>query len=291
MTPYDFRRPTKLSREHARLLQIALDAFARRMTTLLTSGLRQVCSVTTADIVQQSYEEYVTALPTQTLMATLDLPPLTGTGVLEFPLPTALAAIDYMLGGPGGHQHTRTLTEVELTLIRGLLDQIVSVLKYAFEPIVALTPAIGTIEYNPQFAQAASATDAVVVGLFDMVVGSEQCRATLCLPLASLLPRLAAQRPRGESDVAAILDREATVRRLRDRLGEAPIEANVRFRPAGLRTSQILALKPGDVLPLNHRVGAPLTVEAGGIVFAHAIAGRSGQRLAALIVDKPQERS
>ena len=41
--PYDFRHPTKLAREHVRLLQMAYETFARRLTTVLTSGLRQVC--------------------------------------------------------------------------------------------------------------------------------------------------------------------------------------------------------------------------------------------------------
>ena len=37
--PYDFRHPTKLSREHVRLLQMAYETFARRLTTVLTGGL------------------------------------------------------------------------------------------------------------------------------------------------------------------------------------------------------------------------------------------------------------
>ena len=35
---YDFRRPTKLSREHVRVLQIAQEAFARQATTILTDA-------------------------------------------------------------------------------------------------------------------------------------------------------------------------------------------------------------------------------------------------------------
>ena len=69
--------------------------------------------MTHTDIVQQSYEEFVAGLPQQTLMAMLDVPPLPGTGIFEFSLPTALASIDHMLGGPGGPQQLRTLTDIE----------------------------------------------------------------------------------------------------------------------------------------------------------------------------------
>jgi flagellar motor switch protein FliM len=290
VVPYDFRRPSKLSREHIRMLEMAYETFARRMTTQLTSGLRQVCQLSLREITQQSYEEYVTGLGTQTLLAPLSLPPLAGTGVLEFGLPIAQAAIDHMLGGPGGTQVARPLTDIETTLMRGLLDQMLATLRYALEPIVPVTPSLGLIEYNPQFVQAATATDAVIVGELDMVVGAETGRATLCLPLAAVLPRLSAQRTQQESE-DAILASAATAGRLRERLGDVPLNVSVHFAPVSLSPEQILTLSTGDILPLTHRVGVPLTVQAGGVEFAHAVAGKSGNRLAALIVKTTQEHA
>jgi flagellar motor switch protein FliM len=286
--PYDFRRPTKLSREHVRMLQIAYGTFARRLTTLLTSGLRQVCQVTLTEISQQSYEEYVTGLESQTLIVPFAAAPLAGTCVLQFSLPVALAAVDYMLGGPGGEQLPRQLTDIEATLIRGLIDQIVCVLRYSLEPIIAVTPDLGAIEYNPQFVQAASATDAMVIADFDMVIGSERSRVSLCLPLAPLLPVLIAQRPRaldGDDTVGA----ESAATLMRERLGDVPLEVSVEFRALSLNPTRILTLTEGELIVLDHRVGVPLTLRAGGTAYARAIAGRSGSRLAALIVDTPQE--
>jgi flagellar motor switch protein FliM len=286
--PYDFRRPTKLSREHVRMLQIAYGTFARRLTTLLTSGLRQVCQVTLTEISQQSYEEYVTGLESQTLIVPFAAAPLAGTCVLQFSLPVALAAVDYMLGGPGGEQLPRQLTDIEATLIRGLIDQIVGVLRYSLEPIIAVTPDLGAIEYNPQFVQAASATDAMVIADFDMVIGSERSRVSLCLPLAPLLPVLIAQRPRaldGDDTVGA----ESAATLMRERLGDVPLEVSLEFRALSLNPTRILTLTEGELIVLDHRVGVPLTLRAGGTAYARAIAGRSGSRLAALIVDTPQE--
>lgn len=272
------------------MLQSAYETFARRTTTLLTSGLRQVCQVSIVDIIQQSYEEYVTGLATPTLMAPMTVPPLAGTGVLEFSLPVALTAIDHMLGGPGGSQPPRTLTDIETTLIRGLIEQIVGVLRYSFEPVTPINPTLGPIEYNPQFVQAASSTDSVIVAVFDMTVGSDSCRATLCLPLSPLIPILMAQRGREEiiGDDAR-LAAEATARRLHERLGDVPVDVTVLFQPVTLSPVTILSLAEGDVLPLTHRVGVPLTLTAGGVKFAKAIAGKSGKQLAALIVDTPKE--
>jgi flagellar motor switch protein FliM len=289
--PYDFRHPTKLSREHVRMLQMAYETFARRLTVVLTSGLRQVCQVSVTDITQQSYHDYVGGLATPTLMVPIDIPPLSGTGVLEMALPVALASVDHMLGGPGGQQQNRTLTDIESSLFAGLLDQILGVLRFSLESIVVVTPTAGPIEYNPQFLQAASAAEAVIVGEFEMAVGREQCRLTLALPLAPLLPLLIAHRPRDVAQSDSVASTEQAARLVRERIGDVGVELSVRFRPVGLSPVRILDLAVGDLIVLDHRVGSPLSVEVGGVGFARAIAGKAGTHLAALVVDTPAELS
>lgn len=287
---YDFRRPTKLSRDSIRLLQVTFETFARRLTTLLTSGLRQVCHVSPTDISQQSYDEYVTGRQAPTLMVQVAMPQLPGTAVLEFSLPVALAAVDHMLGGPGGDQQVRPLTDIETSLIDGLLDQILGVLQYSFEPLVSVRPTRGAIEYNPQFVQIVGASDAVLVALFDMTIGSQKCELSLCFPLAPLLPRLA----RNDTDAlgAAADDETASLReRLSERFGDMPIDVSVEFVPTRLSTTDILSLAVDDVIPLTHRVGTPLAVRVGDVTYATAVAGRSGKQLAALISETPQEQS
>jgi flagellar motor switch protein FliM len=283
--PYDFRRPTKLSREHARGLQVAYETFASRLTTLLTSGLRQVCRVQAGEISQQSYDEYVNSLPTPTVLLPIALPPLTGTATLQLTVPVAMTAIDHLLGGPGDAQPVRPLTDIETTLFRGLLDQFMGVLRYALEPIVAVQPQVGAIEYTPAFLQAAAATDPMVVGEFELTIGQQSCRMTISIPLASLLPRLEAMRPQADPGRGATAD---SAGRMLTALGVAPIEVSVRFRPVRLDSARILTLVPGDVITLDHPVDVPLCVETGGTPVVSAVAGRSGTRLAALVIgDRP----
>jgi flagellar motor switch protein FliM len=47
--------------------------------------------------------------------------------------------------------------------------------------------------------------------------------------------------------------------------------------------SDIVDLRPGDVLPLDHRVDAPLEVSVGGVPRFAARPGRRGKRLACVI--------
>ena len=102
----------------------------------------------------------------------------------------------------------------------------------------------------------------------------------MSIPLNSLAPRLDAQRPREASaspaDVSGLM---------RESLSDAPLEVTVAFQPAAIDSSRVFTLDPGDVVMLGHAVGAPLDVLVGDVRIAHAIAGKAGSKLAALIVD------
>jgi flagellar motor switch protein FliM len=269
---------------------MSYETFARRLSTLLTSSLRAVCQVNLLNIEQQTYDEYIAGLSTPTVLAPISTKPLTGLGVLEFSVTTALACVDHLLGGPGGSQPQRTLTDIETALIRDLMEKVLAVLKYALEPIAAVDPAQGPLEFNPPFLQAAGSTDMMIVGSFELRVGAEVSVATLCLPFAPLLPRLQTHRPQRAVTAAERDSATNNARALRTGLGDVPLDVSVRFDPIQLSPQRILSLQVGDVVALTHRVDAPLAVRCGDVTYAQAIAGRDGARLAAQIVDEAPVR-
>ncbi|MCL2541351.1 MAG: flagellar motor switch protein FliM [Nocardioidaceae bacterium] len=291
-TPYDFRRPIQLSREHQRTLQLGFDGFARQATTVFTSSLRTVCTVTLLEISQRTYAEYVDSLGASTYMTLFSADPMPGTGVLEVPLFATMSCLDHMLGGPGSdEQPDRPLTEIEDGVIHGLVERLLSEMRYSLTPIVALEPTITGVEYSPQFAQVAGAADVMVVVGFELKIGERPHRLTVCLPFSGLLPHLA-----NASGTGAVSDRERaqrahSARLLQEQFAQVPVEVSVRLRPIDLPPSTIADLQPGSVLRLTHPAAAPLEVSFAGNTFAHATPGARGQRLAALIVTTPPEDS
>jgi flagellar motor switch protein FliM len=287
-TAYDLRRPIKLSREHVRTLQIAFETYARSCGTLLTTRLRVVSSVTLASIEQLNYDEYVASLENPTVIAVVSIDPLSGTVLLELSSSVAMTAIDHLLGGPGGPQPQRPLTEVEMPLLRGLLDRMLGELRYGFETLVDISPKLKEIEYNAQFLRAHQPGDAVVVASFDMKIGAEDCMGSICLPFNSILPVLERQETI-ELTTAERMIRDVARRNLTAGLSAAPIDVAVRFQPIRMRTDDIVDLRPGDVVPLGHPTSRPLEVTVNETVFAYAVPGNQGARLACLIVPSPQE--
>lgn len=285
--PYDFRRPTKLSRDHVRTLQIAFETYARQHATLLTTSLRAVSQVALVSIEQLNYDEYISSLASPTIMAMFTMEPLPGTAILEFSMGTAMACIDHMLGGPGGPQPQRPLTDIEAPLLNGLIHRTLGELRYALESIVMVKPELSGIEYNPQFAQALAPSDPVIVASFEMRVGTEDCVATILLPFGGIFAKMHGDRGDVVLNESQRQARDLAYRNVVAGLEAAPLEVAVRFQPVRMRPADLIDLRPGDVVPLAHRTDTPLAVTAADITFAHAVAGSHGNRLACLVVTPP----
>lgn len=288
--PYDFRRPTKLSREHVRALQVGYETYARQCTTLITSTLRVVGQMSLVSVEQLTYEEYVNTLSTPTVMAMLSLEPIQGTGLLEMSLGSAMTTVDHLLGGAGGpDQPNRTPTDLEEPLLRRFIGRMLQEFRYAFSSLVDWHPAVTAVEYNPQFAQVASASDVMIAASFDLKIGVVESTSTVCLPFAPVLPLLEAATGRAPATEHQKRQREQAARLVNARLAEVPVTVGIDVGATTLTPAQVLRLRVGDVIPLQHSLTAPMRVTAAGVTFAHAVPGTRGKRLACLVVPQPEE--
>ncbi|MCF6737522.1 flagellar motor switch protein FliM, partial [Blastococcus sp. KM273129] len=284
---YDFRRPTKLSREHVRVMQIAQEGFARQATTILTTFLRAGARLELGGIEQFSYDDYIGTLPDPTFISTFSLEPLAGKGLLAFPLDIAMAMVDHMLGGSGAAaQPNRPMTAMETTITNHLLDRLLDEFAASLAPVTQIQPVLVGREYNPQLAQAAAGSDTVMVASFTMQVGNREGEATVVLPFSSFAQALnnAASPQLSES---ALRKRQRAREALIDRLNLVPVDVSVRFAPLTVSSSDLLSLAVDDVLLLRHPRDSPLEVTTNDVTFAYAIASNHRRRLAASIVPTP----
>lgn len=285
---FDFRRPNKFSREHVRALEIVHETFARQLGTVLSTTLRAVSQVTVASVDQVSYDDYISSSPNPSLLTVLTLEPLAGAGILQVPLPLAMSVLDRLLGGIGtGPYPARSLTDIEEGLIVEVLERCLGELSSAFESLVDLQPEIDHLESNPQFVQVAAPSDMVVVVVFDTRIGGQEGQLSLCIPFASLQPRLEAITGHSLSGERRFEDVARAAAVMGDAMQTVPVDVSVRFAPVTLTSEEVVELRVGDILPLGHPADEPLTLLAGGVTLLPAVAGRKGKRLACRIVEHP----
>jgi flagellar motor switch protein FliM len=292
--PFDFRRPTSLSREHVRAMQIVQETFARGLATAMSAMVGSVVNVTTGAIEQRTYDEYVRELPNPTLLSLLNISPLNGAAILQFPLPVAMCTVEMLLGGKGyQEQPARSLSELEMLLVKGLIERVLPELRYALEPVVATEISLAGQESNPQFAQVAAPTDMMIIIPFQIKVEQVADVATLCVPFTALQPHLEALST-SASFIGKGSDNAAEHRRrMSNHLGAAPVEVAAEFRPVIMSSGDVVSLRVGDVVPLSHPVGEPLLLTVEGVPTLTVSVGRRNRRAAIQVVgsvnpsDKP----
>jgi flagellar motor switch protein FliM len=285
VSTYDFRRPINLSREKTRLLQICFETFARQASTVLTSALRSVSTVELLGVEQVSYAEYVETLGAISYMTVFSLDPMQEPAIFEMPLDVTMTCIDKLLGGPGnGEQPARPLTDLESAVVGTLYERIVGEFRHSFETVGHFEPRITGVEYDPQLAQLAGASDAMVVTRLRLHLGDSDYPLSVALSLTGMLPFLNVA-----ESAEAVTDRDRARRqeaheRLSAGLQGIPVDVAVRFRGTAADPVELAALQVGDVVRLAHPAQSPLDVTAADVVFAHATPGSQGSRLAALVV-------
>lgn len=129
--------------------------FARVTTTSLSAQLRTLVGIHVASVDQLTYEEFIRSVSNPSTLAMVSMDPLKGSSILEIDPSITFTIIDRLFGGPGESPKNlnRELTDIELSVMEGIIVRILGNLREAWSQVIDLRPRLGSIETNPQFAQ------------------------------------------------------------------------------------------------------------------------------------------
>src|SRR5512136_660774 len=186
---YDFKRPDKFSKDQIRTVSIMHETFARLTTTSLSAQLRSLVHVHVASVDQLTYEEFIRSIPNPTTLAVVDMDPLKGSAILEIDPAITFSIIDRLFGGQGeGAKFSRELTDIEASVIEGIIVRILGNLREAWATVIDLRPRLGQIETNPQFAQIVPPSEMVVLVTLETKVGEVEGMMNFCIPDLTIEP-------------------------------------------------------------------------------------------------------
>lgn len=292
---YDFRRPDKFSKDHIRTLQMMHETFARLTTTALSAQLRALVSVHVASVDQLTYEEFIRSIPNPTTLAVINMDPLKGSAVFEIDPSITFTIIDKLFGGLGeASKISRELTDIELSVMEGIIVRILGNLREAWSNVIDLRPRLGNIETNPQFAQIVPPNDMVVLITLETKVGDVEGMTNLCIPYISIEPiisKLSAQYMYSSIRKGAT-DENFSIIQKRLEMVNLPIVAEI--GEAIIKVQEVLSLSVGDVIKLPQtKIGSEMTVKIGGRkkyrcrpgLVSNRVAVKLGER----IMDIPDE--
>ncbi len=288
---YDFRRPDKFSKDQIRTLQMMHETFARLTTTALSAQLRALVSVHVASVDQLTYEEFIRSIPNPTTLAVINMDPLKGSAVLEIDPSITFTIIDKLFGGRGEQTKiSRELTDIEQSVMEGIIVRILGNLREAWSNVIDLRPRLGNIETNPQFAQIVPPNDMVVLVTLETKIGEVEGMTNLCIPYITIEPvisKLSAQywyssirKGATDENMNIIQSRLETVR--------LPVVAEI--GEVEISMIDVMHLSVGDVVKLpNTKISSDMTLKIGGRKKFKCRPGLVGNRVAVQIGEEIED--
>lgn len=262
---YDFKRPDKFSKDQIRTISMMHETFARLATTNLSGQLRTLANVHVASVDQLTYEEFIRSIPNPTTLAVINMDPLKGSAILEIDPAVTFSIIDRLFGGKGeGAKFARELTDIEQSVMEGIIVRILGNLREAWTQVIDLRPRLGQIETNPQFAQIVPPSEMVVLVTLETKVVDVEGMMNFCIPYLTIEPiisKLSAQY--WYSSVRRGTTTE-NLNILRDRLESIEITLVAELGSMNIRMKDVLALRAGDIVRLSSvRVNDLMSLKIG----------------------------
>ncbi|NMB64779.1 MAG: flagellar motor switch protein FliM, partial [Spirochaetes bacterium] len=199
--------------------------------------------------------------------------------------------IDKLFGGTGeSTKISRELTDIELSVMEGIIVRILGNLREAWSNVIDLRPRLGNIETNPQFAQIVPPNDMVVLVTLETKVGEVEGMMNLCIPYITIEPvisKLSAQYWYSSIRKGAT-DENAAIIQSRLEAVELPIVVEV--GEVEITMEELLAIQAGDVIKLpNTKINSDMILKVGGRKKYKCRPGVIGNRVAVQIGEKIEE--
>lgn len=290
---YDFQRPHQLSNLQLDGIALMSESFMRLASNFLATYLRTPVSMSLTGIDQVVYDQYVDHVKSPAVLVVYgdEGTEVSGNAMVQFDAATALAMIDCGLGGTGGGNFpARELTEIEQTIFRRIMTQLLDLYAQTWRNLVKLQPVVRAIEFNPAFAQIASEGDLVVVQRMHIQMAGHKDQILWVWPFSAIQPLAVFVTRhgwgRGDDDAQPIRSSE----QMQGHLERASVRADVILGRTELTLKEFGELKLEDVIVLPSRPDRPLALSVAGQDKLDVVLGRRRGKLAVRVVGTREGR-
>jgi flagellar motor switch protein FliM len=274
-TRYDFKRPNRISKNVLQSLHFLHERYARNFALNLSAYLRTLTDIVLLSVDQLSYAEFLMSLPETTCINVVKIAPHGGTLAYEVNPTLVFAVIEKLMGGSSDTPTmNREITQIEQNLVEGFIEMALHDLQEGWQTLGETHFLLERRETSPQLVQIVAPNEIVVVIVFEVKIGQSSGMMNFCIPAIYLEPFAMELKQENRTDISTRIT-AADYRRLDSVLEKASVTLGVDLAQRRLRIQELLALKEGDILPLDRTVDAPVSVKISGLA---KYLGRFGTR-------------
>ena len=287
---YDFTSPKKLAKDQLRTLQIIHENFARLLNTFLSGYLRTYIHAEVKNVEELSYYEFSNSVVNPAVLSIVNFQPLTGQIIVDLSPAIAFNIIDRILGGSGKpFNESRTFTEIELTLIKKLKRQIISLMEQPWENVIELDPKLDKIETNSQFAQIVSPNETIALVTLSLRIGEVEGLLNICLPhlvIEPIIDKLSTKF--WFASISKSVEEDDKIK-LQKRIEKAEVEVSAELSATQITVRHFLGMQIGDVIGLDTPADGEIVLCIGEKMKFRGVPGVNNNRLAVKITGKEEK--
>lgn len=288
---FDFHRPNNnLSKGFERNVRGVSESFAKDASLSFSNLMRATCDFTFGGVRVHSFGETLSAWENPSCIAMCSMEPLQGMVLVHVDASLMFSFFTKLLGGPIEEPtQVRDFTEIEMGMARKVLGKILEIFSVATDKVVRLTPLLIQIENNPNYLNAFPDAEPVLHLQYNVTMEEVGSMMSFVLPLVAFDPVREDFDPKEGLDLRSHSDRSSEKHKARTLLGAATASVSASFRSRPIRIGELLSLKVGDVLELEHHVDRPLDVEVEGKPLFRGVSGRIGRTRAIRLLGRKEE--
>lgn len=278
---YNFWSPARFSKDQIRAVELVHEDLSERLTTSLPTFLRTNVRPRLVHIEQGRFHDFVKDFPQNTLFHLISLAPLPGHMVLTMSHNVSYLILEQRLGGKIEGKFTeRTLTEIDQSLLRGLVEHMLGDMKGAWSKVVSLEPSLEDSTVNQHWVQMIMGNERVLLLTLEINIQGVAGTMSLFLPFNTLKPItevlnphiwIAGRKEQQQDPVARQLAMQAMLK--------AVVPVTVMLGSADMPLKDLMSLSIGDVIELDTLIDNPLVVKVANKKQFHARVGKSRKRL------------
>lgn len=256
---YDFKMPKKFTKERLKVINDIYEVYSRLLSSFLTSNTRIHCKVKVLQIEEQRYYEFNNALPDHVIMGTVDLgieddDIMDISCIIQFSNSVTFSLIDRLLGGDGPYiEISRDFTEIEIGIMKGVMEKMAAILKEAWAPYLEIDPRLLGIETNARASQSIPPDEVIVLVTLEVEIKDVKNIITISLPavnMETVMTKFNDQYSQGLKRYDAVRDGKRREGILKG-INNSTLKIDVILAETKIELADILTLQPDDIIPLN----------------------------------------
>ena len=282
VSPVDLLKPNRLGREQLRGLERYFDSAGKLLSATISDKLRLDARCDCVAVEQLRFDSWLQQLPGPASIYVVAMEPFRQPTLFTASTSLLYGAVDRILGGSGRVQKVpKDFTAAEHTVAEALVGPCLDRICESLAEVVKLKWTVQNRFCNPSMAQILPSQDVVLSVYFqvtgDFLIGDLR----LVIPFIALEPML----ERFCRDSVSSLEPGALRDKVAHTVRDVPLDLAVELGSARIRLRQLLELQPGDVIPLQARLGEPAVVPVMGKPKFTAHVGRIGNRMGVQVAD------